>query len=147
MKVILLKDVKNLGKKYEIKEVADGHALNKLLPSGSVLIATLANINKIEAKKKSEGASFVKNEAMLQSILVTLKDVLIEISGKVNDKGHLFAGIHKEQILDELKKQKDINLLVDHLILEKPIKEVGEHSIVVNINNNKSSFTLKVKAE
>jgi large subunit ribosomal protein L9 len=147
MKVILLKDVKKLGKKYEVKNVADGHALNMLIPNGSALVATTANINNIEMKKKSDTAGSIKNEAELQVVLINIKDISIEMKGKVNDKGHLFAGIHKEQILEELKKQKGISLSSEYIILEKPVKEVGEHTVPVKIQNKETAFKLIIKAE
>jgi large subunit ribosomal protein L9 len=147
MKIILLKDVKKIGKKFEIKEVADGHALNMLIPNGFAIPATSGNVNMIEVKKKGEMFTVAKNDMELQKALNEIKGISIEIVGKVNDKGHLFAGIHKEQIIEQVKKQKGININSDHLILEKPIKEVGEHAITVKVHDREATFKLIVKAE
>src|SRR3989339_765280 len=105
MKIILLKDVKKIGKKYE-----------------------------------------VKNDAELQKALAEMKDITIEMTGKVNDKGHLFAGIHKEEIIEAVKKQKGVNITADHLLLDKPIKEVGEHVITVKVGDREVAFKLVVKS-
>ena len=147
MKIILLKDVKKLGKKYEIKEVSDGHALNMLIPGKMAIPATPGNVNMIEAKRSADMNDVAKTEAELQKVLAEIKGISIEIKGKVNDKGHLFAGIHKEEISEAVKKQKGVNLTVGHLILEKPIKEVGEHSIKVKIGDREVAFKLVIKAE
>ena len=147
MKVILLKDVKKIGKKYEIKDVADGHALNMLIPGKMAIPATPGNVNMIEAKKKGDMVEMAKTEAELQKVLNEIKDISIEITGKVNDKGHLFAGIHKEEISEVVKKQKGVNLTAEHLMLEKPIKEVGEHSIKVKIGDREVAFKLIIKAK
>ena len=147
MKIILLKDVKKLGKKYEIKEVSDGHAQNMLIPNGVALPATPGNVKMIEAKRSADMNDVAKTEAELQKVLNEIKGISIEIKGKVNDKGHLFAGIHKEEISEAVKKQKGVNLTVGHLLLEKPIKEVGEHSIKVKIGDREVAFKLVIKAE
>jgi large subunit ribosomal protein L9 len=147
MKIILLKDVKKLGKKYEVKDVADGHALNMLVPNGLAIPATAGNLNMIEVKKKGDMLETAKTETEIQKALNEIKGINIEMFGKVNDKGHLFAGIHKAEILEALKKQKGVNIAVEHLLMEKPIKEVGEHSIVVKVGNKEASFKLIVKAE
>jgi large subunit ribosomal protein L9 len=147
MKIILLKDVKKLGKKYEIKEVSDGHALNMLIPGKMAIPATPGNVNMIEAKKKGDMVEIAKTEAELQKVLAEIKGISVEIKGKVNDKGHLFAGIHKVEISEAVKKQKGVNLTVEHLILDRPIKEVGEHSIKVKIGDREVAFKLIIKAE
>lgn len=147
MKIILLKDVKKLGKKYEVKEVADGHALNLLIPNGQALPATPGNVNMIEMKKKGDRLEVAKTKAEFDEVLNKVKEINIEIEGKVNEKGHLFAGIHKEEISEALRKQKGINLPAEHLILEKPIKEIGEHFITVKVGDREVTFKLNVKAE
>ncbi len=147
MKIILLKDVKKLGKKYEVKEVADGHALNMLIPNGLAITATPGNVNMIEMKKKGDMFEVAKTKAEFDEVLNKVKEIRVEMSGKVNEKGHLFAGIHKEEIVETVLKQKGINLPIEHLILEKPIKEVGEHAIIVKIGEREAVFKLNVKAE
>ncbi len=147
MKIILLKDVKKIGKKYEIKDVADGHALNMLIPNGMAIPATTGNVNMIEVKKKGDVLANAKTEAELEKALTEIKGINIEIKGKVSDKGHLFAGVHKEQIVEEIKKEKGINLSADMIILEHPIKEVGEHEITAKVGDKKVTFKLVIKGE
>lgn len=147
MKIILLKDVKKIGKKYEIKDVADGHALNMLIPGKMAIPATTGNIKMIEVKKGSDLFETAKTEAEFQKVLTDIKGINIEMKGKVNDKGHLFAGIHKTEISEAVKKQKGINLSAEHMILEKPIKEVGEHAINVKIGDREVAFKLVIKGE
>jgi len=146
MKIILLKDVKKIGKKYDVKEVADGYAINMLIPNGSAIPATQANVNMIEVKKKGAMLEVAKNEAEVQKALNEIKGISIEISGKVNDKGHLFAGIHKEEIIEAVQKQKGVNLLAEHVVLDKPIKEVGDHAIAVKVSDREVAFKLIIKA-
>jgi len=147
MKVILIKDVKKMGKKYEIKDVADGHALNMLIPNGMAIPATPGNVKMIEAKKKGDMLETAKTQAEIQKALDEIKGISIEMAGKVNDKGHLFAGIHKTEIIEAMKKQKGVNISAEHMILEKPVKEVGEHVITVKVGDREVAFKLNIKPE
>jgi ribosomal protein L9 len=86
-----------------------------------------------------------KTETELQKALNDIKGIAIEMSGKVNDKGHLFAGIHKPEIIEAVKKQKGVNISAEHLVLDKPIKEVGEHAITVKVGDKEAAFKLVIK--
>lgn len=145
MKIILLKDVRKIGKRYEVKDVADGFALNKLIPAGEAVAATPQNLRTYESKRKDEEVRHAVNEELLMKNLAALKEARIEISGKVNDKGHLFAAIHADQIVAEAKKQAHIDLIPEFIILQKPIKEVGEHTVQVKTGTRAGYFTLIVK--
>lgn len=147
MKIILLKDVKKTGKKYEIKEVADGFALNSLIPGKLAIPATVSNIKLIESKKKADSIFNTKSEAELNKAISEIQNITISITGKVSDKGHLFAGIHKEQISNEIKKQTGLNILADLIILEHPIKTVGEYKINIKIQEREAGFKLIVNPE
>jgi len=84
---------------------------------------------------------------LIQKNLKSLEDVVVEMSGKASEKGHLFSGIHKEVIVAELKKQKGVDLLPEFIILPHPIKAVGEHVIPVKTQGKTASFKLLVRAE
>ncbi|MFA6226957.1 MAG: 50S ribosomal protein L9 [Candidatus Paceibacterota bacterium] len=147
MKIILIKDVKKVGRKFEIKDVADGFAINSLIPSGSALPATEGNIRSVESRKVKDTLSKEEFEKGLESAVAKLKDGKLLILGKVNDKGHLFAGIHKEQIIEEFKKQTGTELPLDIFELEKPIKEVGEQTVNLKVNGKSFEIKLLIKAE
>ena len=146
MKIILLRDVRGLGKKYDIKEAKDGHALNLLIPQGLAVHATDKNMKEVDIKKRTDLEHKKIQEDLLIMNLKELSGAKIEMSEKANEKGHLFAGIHKEQIIPEIKKQTRIDMLPEFLILEKPIKEVGEHEISVKVADKTVKFKLVVKA-
>lgn len=144
MKVILLKDVAKLGRKYDTKEVSSGYALNLLIPKGIAIAATPDALKRTESeRKKNEGERKVQEQLMLKN-LSDLDGVSITIEGKANEKGHLFAGIHKEQVSQELVKQTKLQIDPSAIIIEHPIKEVGEHMIEVQAEGKKASFKLIV---
>jgi large subunit ribosomal protein L9 len=146
MKVILLKDVPKVGKKYDIKNVAEGYALNLLIPKGLAQIATAQaekNIEMMKSKdmveKKVQGELLVKNLEVIKTLVLNIKE-------KANDKGHLFAGITKERLVEEIVKTARLNLDVDSIKLDKLIKEVGEHEVTVEVLGKKAQFRVIVEA-
>ncbi len=145
MKIILLKEVRKVGKKYDVKDVADGFAINMLIPHGDAIVASSENLKKMTALRAKDEMFKKIDEDILNKNLIAIKETVLQISGKTNDKGHLFAGIHKEQIIDELKKQAHIDLLPEFILLEKPLKEVGEHVVSVEAHSKKVSFKVVIK--
>lgn len=146
MKIVLLKDVKGVGRKYDIKSVSDGYALNFLIPKRLAEVGTPSATGKAERMKSTDLADKRIQEDLLVKNLASLKGVVIEMTEKANEKGHLFASIHPETIILELKKQKGIDMLPEFLVLKKPVKELGDHEIPVEVQEKKGSFTLSVKA-
>ena len=146
MKVIFLKQVTGTAKKYDVKDVADGHALNFLFPQGLAEMATEKALTRLETLKLAHEAEVKVQLDLLAKNLESLANVSIELNKKANEKGHLFDSVHKELLVEELAKQAHINLLPELLDLEKPIKEVGEHEITVKIGDKTGSFKVVVNA-
>jgi large subunit ribosomal protein L9 len=147
MKVILLKDVPKIGRKYETKNVSDGHATNFLIPKGLAEVATGGALKRVENLKVQEGEEKKVKEDLLMKNLDDISGVTVEMIEKANEQGHLFAGIHSDEIIPALKEQTHLEVLPEHIILDKPIKTVGEHDIQVKIQNKEASFKLIVKAK
>lgn len=147
MQVILLKNVAKLGKKYDVKNVSDGYALNFLIPNGMAEPAVGGAIKRLEALKLKEEENRKVREDLLLKNLHSIDGIILEMEERANKQGHLFAGIHKEEIVSELKKQDRLEILPEHINLERPIKEVGEHEIEVKIQNETAKFKLIVKAK
>ncbi|HZS42916.1 MAG TPA: 50S ribosomal protein L9 [Candidatus Paceibacterota bacterium] len=146
MKVILLKDVPNFGRRYEVKNVSDGHALNFLFPRGLAELANDQTLKKVEELKKQHDDEKRVREDLLVKNLKALTDSRIELSEKANDKGHLFAGIHKPEIIAAIKKQTELDVDADHLDLEEPIKAVGEYDIKIKVQDKEATFKLIVNS-
>jgi len=147
MKVILLQDVPKLGKKYEVKNVADGHALNFLMPKGAAQVATPKNLEKVELLRKQAVDDQKIQEDILIKNLKNIEGVTITLKEKANDKGHLFAGIHKDELIKAIKKETQLDIPADYIVLEKPVKNIGESNIEVRVQDKAVSFKLVVEAE
>lgn len=125
MKVIFIKDVPKYGKKYEIKNVSDGFAMNMLLPRGEAVIATDSAIKKIELMKKQETAEKEIQDELFKKDIQKLLDSKVALSAKANEKGHLFAGIDSKTLVDMLNREYRTNISKESICMAKPIKSTG----------------------
>lgn len=147
MKVILNVDVAKLGKKYEVKNVSDGHALNLLIPKGLVEVATPAALKALEVKKAAVEATQKRMEEVIIKNLKTVHGKVFEMTEKVNEKGHLFAAVHLDQVGALIKTKTHVELPSSYLSVEKPIKEAGDHEVTIKVGKESATFNLKVIAE
>lgn len=129
MKVILLRDVAGVGRKNEIKNVSDGYARNFLLPNKLGQIATPAAISIVEKLKSQMDQDKEVQKNILEKNIEGLKDLKVQIKVKANEKGHLFSIIHPDEISGILKAHHHLDIPSKLIEIEKPIKELGKHSI------------------
>ena len=143
MKVILLQDVDNLGKKYEVKEVADGYARNFLFANDLAKLATEEALKQLE----QERALLVqKAEADLKAeeqVVGQLDGQEIEITAKADDGGKLFGSITAAKIAKVLK-DKGFDIKRNQIKLSQPIKEVGEYDDIVVESSHGLEAKIKV---
>lgn len=147
MKVILLKNIPKIGQKYEVKEVSDGHASNFLIPRGLALVASQSALKQVETLKVRDVMEKKVHEDLLLKNLEDLTGVTVHMSESANEQGHLFAGIHKEEIIPALKAQTRLEIYPEYIVLDKPIKTTGEHEITVSVQDKKTTFKLIVEAK
>ena len=129
MKIILLRDVPNVGKKYEVKDVSDGFGRNFLLARNLAEIATTQSIQNIEKKRTQDNQMKEVDKDILEKNIEALEGIRISVKEKANEKGHLFAAVRAKEIVEILKKQKHIEIPEEMIELKKPIKEKGEHKV------------------
>ncbi len=146
MKIILLKDIPKVGRKYDVKDVANGYALNLLIPRGFAEVATKQALREIiNFKAKDDAEKKIQGELLAKS-LETIKNLTITLKEKANEKGHLFAGVTKEILIAEIQKVARLNLPLESIKLDKPIKSVGQHKVTVEAMDKKAEFTVNVEA-
>lgn len=140
MKVIFLRDVKNVGRKGEIKEVADGYAKNFLLAKGLASPANQKNVRDVEQK----AGSIEKEENEFKSRMESLRGSgALEFRLKMGSKGEVYSSVTKEDIEKELKK-KGFNGVEARL--QKPIRNLGEFEVEVSIGRGVTGkITVSVK--
>lgn len=154
MKVIFIQNVAKQGKIGEIKEVADGFAMNVLIPKKQAIIATPQAIKKLEEDKKNKEFKQVLDKNLFLKAFNDLQDILnresssfLEISEHKADKdGNLFSQIREADIVDEIYKKIKVSLNPSQIILPKdPIKKQGEYEIEVKDKENKRKLKIVVK--
>ncbi|MCX7778902.1 MAG: 50S ribosomal protein L9 [Patescibacteria group bacterium] len=143
MRVILLQDVNHLGKKDEIKEVADGFARNFLLPKKLAILATPHEIEKIERKKTLEEERKKREEKKTQLIAQKIKELELVFKEKVNPEGKLYGSINAERIVTQLK-EKDIFIREEQIEKFEPIKTIGDNEIKIRLSLS-LTVSLKIK--
>lgn len=125
MKVLLIKDVKGLGKSGEIKDVKDGYGKNFLIAKGFAKHATNEVINRWKADLKREEIAQKEEIENLKNIAKELENIVVKISKKVGANGSLYGAITKDEISHALSLQHKIEIDKRHLELDSPIKSTG----------------------
>lgn len=135
MKVILLQDVKNLGKKHEVKEVADGYARNLLFPKNVVREATSEALEWLAMQKEILVAKAEESLKHIQDTASSLDGLEVVIAVKVGDEGQLFENITGQKVAERLKEM-GFEVKKTQVQLEVPIKELGEFPVKVRLDHN-----------
>lgn len=135
MKIILLQDIEKLGKKYEIKEVADGYARNFLLPKNLAKLATKENLKWLKKQKELIAKKAEEELKRIESLVSKIDGLEIFIPVKVGEKGQLFESINNQRIVNELKKF-DFEIEKEQIDLTQPFEELGEFSVKINFPHN-----------
>jgi large subunit ribosomal protein L9 len=132
MQIILLQDVKNLGKKGDLKNVSDGYARNFLFAKKLAGVATKEAIEQVEAQRKKEKMAEVENLEKNKKLAAELKDKLIEIKAKGKEEGKLFGSISAKDVASKLG-EAGFDISEKSIMMPAHIKEVGEYEIKINL--------------
>lgn len=141
MKVILKKDVRNMGQAGTAHDVADGHALNFLIPRKLAVPATPSALAKAELIKKQTADRKVVDAGLLKQRIADLAESRVTITRKANEKGHLYDAVDASDIATAT------DLPVDVISLEKPLKEIGEHEVGISSGDIIGAITVVIEAE
>jgi len=133
MIVILLKDVKGTGKAGDIVKVSDGYARNMLIPKGFAQEATDGNIRNLEKQKAIAAEKRAAEKAKAEALAEKLSSVGIEIKTKSGEGGRLFGSITSKDIAEALKEQHKIDVDKKNILLDSPIKQIGDHEIEIKL--------------
>ena len=131
MKIILLQDIKTLGKKGDIKDVAEGYARNFLFPQKIAEIANPEAVKNIIAQKEKEKAEEAKNTDKMRQLAGILRDMEIVLKSKEKN-GKLFGSISARDISESLKKE-GLDVAEEKIILKNPIKKIGEYRVEIKL--------------
>jgi len=135
MKVLLIKDVKSLGKSGEVKEVKDGYGKNFLIGKGFAKAATPEILAQHKADEIQAAADLAAEITLQKENAVKLEKAEVIITKKIGDNGHLFGSITKDEVAHALFEQHGITIDKKHITDKKVIKTVGEHDLDLKLGH------------
>jgi len=132
MKVLLLKDVYNLGRAGDVKKVADGYGRNFLLPKGLAVLATPGMLKQVDRIRTTATKVRELVNAEKSGLAEQLTNLEIKFTTKAGESGKLFGSITQQMIVDAIKEK--LNVEIDrHQVESQPLREVGEHKVRVRL--------------
>lgn len=146
MKVILKRDIARLGQRGEVKEVADGYALNVLIKKGDAIQATPAELSKWKQMQDAKAHKKELATSTFAQLMDAVRNTEIVITGKKADqKGQLFASIKNTDIADAIFNAIKMSVNPDQVLISSPIKTLGMHEVTLKQGNKKESVKIFVK--
>lgn len=147
MRVILLENVENLGKKWEVKEVADGFARNFLIPKGFVKPATTREVEEAERRRVEEEERAKKELEKVEALVSRLDGYELKAPMAVSEDGQLYASINVQKI-SLLLAEQGFAVAPKQIRLENPIKELGEFPVTLDFDHGlEAEIRVIVEAE
>lgn len=146
MKVILLQDVAKIGRRFEVVEVPDGHALNMLIPKKMAQPATTENVKRVRARAEKIESERVAQDAAFDEAVESLEGKTVTLEVQANENGHLFKAVSANEIMAALADEK-VNVTSDQVVTKGPIKEIGTHTVMLASGTKRGEFELEVVAK
>ena len=148
MKVILLADVKKVGKKDQTVEVSDGYAVNFLFPRRLAVQVTKKSVEVLEDQQENARQIEAKKRADAQALAEKLKDLTVEFSVKTGKEGKLFGNVSTKQIEEELFKQFNVQIDKKKFIDKGPLNCLGYHHLKIELHKGVvGTINVHLKAE
>lgn len=147
MKVILLKDVKEMGLEGTVVEVSEGYARNFLFPQNLAVQATARSIVAAQDKKKRIATKEKKELSVMRNLALKIDGYEVSVSAKTNEKGALFGAVSPKEIVKALKAE-GFDVEPQWIVIEKPIKETGVHRLGLDLPQGlEAEIVLTVEGE
>ncbi len=145
MKVILLEDVKSVGKKGELVNASDGYAKNFLFPKKLAVEATKSNLNEFELKQKAEAKRKQQELEQAQQMAKELENKVVTVKVKTGENGKLFGSVTNKEVAEEIVKQTGLSIDKKKVSIGDPIKMVGERTAVIKLHPKVAAeITIKI---
>jgi large subunit ribosomal protein L9 len=145
MKVIFLKDVARVAQRDTVKEVADGYAMNALIPRGLAEQATPAKLAAWEERQRISKKERAERDRHWSEALARLNGAKITVIAKANEKGHLYNHISLDLIIQAIRAETMIEVPKESITVKNAIKDLGEFPIEIRVGNKSVTITIVVK--
>ena len=144
MKVVLLEDVKSLGKKGDIVEVSEGYARNFIIPKKKGVEANQENLNTLKLQKANEEKIAKENLEAAKELAAKLNEASVSLTIKGGKDGRTFGSVSSKEIEEAIKSQLGLEIDKKKLVIAEPIKTFGNHEVKVKLHKDVTA-ALKVK--
>ena len=134
MRVILLKDVKGIGKKNDIVNVKDGYATNYLIPHGLAVMESKGSIEVLNKQKADKARQDAEDKALAEEIAKKLVNITLEFKANVGEDGRMFGTISNKQIEEELKKTHNVVVDKRKIITKIPVDRLGYTTLEIELD-------------
>ena len=133
MKVILLADIKGVGKKDEVINASDGYARNFLFPKNLALEANKENMAKLKSKNDAKAYQKEKDLKAAHEVAEKINSITLKLEVKAGENGKIFGGVTAKEIAENLKKEYKIDIDKKKVLLSETIKTIGVHNIEIKL--------------
>ena len=134
MEVILLEDVKTLGKKGQIVKINDGYARNYVIPKKLGIEATSKNLNDLKLQKANEDKIAKEQLDAAKALAAKIEGMTVKVGIKTGEGGRTFGSVSSKEIAEEAKKQLSLEIDKKKIVLDEPIKTPGTHIVTVKLH-------------
>jgi large subunit ribosomal protein L9 len=135
MKIILLDDVPSLGRRGEVRDVADGYARNYLLPHKLALHATASNLKNLEGIKARQESQAAKNLADARAQAAAIEGLHLTVTRQASDEDRLFGSVGRNDVATFLARQ-GVEIERRRIALDEPIKTLGEFAVPIRLHGD-----------
>lgn len=133
MKVILLENIKGVGKKDDVINASDGYARNFLLPRKLAVEANAENMSKLNNKKDANNYRKDQEKQAAEELAKKIRGILLKIKVKAGENGKIFGGVTSKEVSEELKSQYKFNIDKKKIDLKEPIKMLGSFKVNIKL--------------
>lgn len=133
MKVILLQDVKNVGRQNDLVDVAEGYGRNFLIPRGLAVEANAANLKQHAQRQKQQAAKQAREQAEARDIAARLAEQRLVLKVKAGEGGRLFGSVTSSDIAEQVQRQIGVTVDRRRIDLDEPLKTVGTHKVGIRL--------------
>ena len=136
MKVVFLQDVPNVARAGDVKDVADGYSRNYLIPKKLAVVATSAELNRLESQRKAEVRRQARTEQDAEAFAKVLQDTTVVLKMRAGTKDKLYGSVTSADIAKEIKKLTKQDIDKRKIELEEPIRDLGSHQISIKLTKD-----------
>ena len=144
MEIVLLQDVKSLGKKGQVVKVNDGYARNYILPKKLGVEANAKNLNDLKLQKANDAKVAAEQLAGARELAAKLQEASVTVSIKAGEGGRTFGSVSTKEIGKAVSDQLKLDIDKKKMVLEEPIKSLGTHEVPVKLHKDVTAI-LRVK--